>query len=269
VSVQESSGSGAVESFVRVVVAPFALGLAGTIGGWVAAVESPANQQPDLLTGAVGMLVIFVVVLVAAGAVAGAVSGRGHGWLGFLFAMAGASAACAVAVAVNSSDAVHWGLSRLGSIDWLADIVGPYLSLFASPGSVQRSIETHLRSPRNLSPFEEVHLMRALLSAKKLRRSLLDYAQSVVVNRNAAVPVRQWAVLLLGRHGDIADQRLIARHHLDDPELARACVIGLQAANPRLRGSAMSDIARTYPETQPLIDRVKGLKSPYWPTFSC
>ncbi len=163
--------------------------------------------------------------------------------------------------------AVGWCLSRLGVIDWLADVVGPYLSLFAGRAEVQRAIAIHLASPMNLSPFEESALLRVMLSAKRVRRDILDRARKVVTDRNAELPSRQWAAVLLGRHGDPAEPLLNASQHLDDEDLARACVIWHPAADPTLRGVAYAEVRRKFPRTQPLIDRVKALASPYWPEF--
>jgi hypothetical protein len=86
-------------------LAPFTLGLAAPMVGYLAVMTfSLGHQSGDIVGAVAGALMVFMIVFVAAGAVAGAVSGRGHGWLGFVSAMVGASVMCAVAVAVNSSD---------------------------------------------------------------------------------------------------------------------------------------------------------------------
>jgi len=109
-------------------LAPFILGLAAPMVGWLAFESSPLPHQTgwDLLGFLVGALTVFLVPLVAAGAVAGAVSGRGHGWLGFGSAMAGASVMCAVAVAVASSDAtVAIKMTIYGSVPmWIGLAIG-------------------------------------------------------------------------------------------------------------------------------------------------
>jgi hypothetical protein len=108
-------------------LAPFILGLAAPMVGWLAYESSPLpHQTGDLLGFLVGALTIFLVPLVAAGAVAGAVSGRGHGWLGFGCAMAGASVMCAVAVAVASSDAtIAIKMTIYGSVPmWIGLAIG-------------------------------------------------------------------------------------------------------------------------------------------------
>lgn len=163
--------------------------------------------------------------------------------------------------------ALGWCLSSLGVIDWLADVVGPYLALFVDRSIVQRAIAAHLTSPMNLSTWEESHLLRACLSARTVQRDILDHAREALANKNADIPSRQWAAVLLGRHGDAGDHALIGLHHLEDLDLARACIIGLQSADPTLRRDAFGQIGTKYPALRPLINRVKGLKSPWWPTF--
>lgn len=163
--------------------------------------------------------------------------------------------------------AVGWCLGRLGTDDWLADTIGPYLALFADQRRVQRAVVDHLNSPMNISAWEEVHLLRAFLSARRVSRGLLDHAVKVVANRNAPIPARQWSAVLIGRHGDSVDQAILARHHLDDADLARAIVVAVQSADPGLRSAVLSDIGKGFPETRWLIDRVKGLSRPFWPVF--
>ena len=126
-------------------LAPFILGLAAPMVGWLAFESSPLRHQNGDLPGLlVGASTIFLVPLVAAGAVAGAVSGRGHGWLGFGSAMAGASVMCAVAVAVNSSDATTAiKVTIYGSVPiWIGLAIG------YAPAHVIAGRSAHRRDPR-------------------------------------------------------------------------------------------------------------------------
>jgi hypothetical protein len=119
----------------------------------------------------------------------------------------------------------------------------------------------------NNSAAEESSLFRVLLSSTKLRRDGLDFARAVLTDRNRDASDRQWAAVLLGRHGDAADHGLIAKYHLDDEALARASVIAIQAADPTLRGTVLADIGSRFPAQLPLIARVRGLRSPLWPEY--
>jgi hypothetical protein len=163
--------------------------------------------------------------------------------------------------------ALGWCLSRLGVLDWLADVVSPYLALFIDRTEVQRAIARHLVSPLNLSSWEESHLLRACLSAKRVQRPILDHARQLLANKNADLPSRQWAAVLLGRRGDGADHVLLGRYHLDESDLARACVIAVQTVDPILRRDVWAAIATRYPELKTLINRVKGRAVPWWPVF--
>jgi hypothetical protein len=51
------------------------------------------------------------------------------------------------------------------------------------------------------------------LSARRTRRSILDYAASCLGDRNHDVAVRQWAAVLLGKAGDASDHRLVTSDH--------------------------------------------------------
>ncbi len=162
---------------------------------------------------------------------------------------------------------VGWCKSHLGTVDWLADIVGPYLAQFASRSDIQVAIENHLRSPMNLSAWEECNLFRSLLSARHVRRGILNHACDRLDDRSAETPSRQWAAVLLGRHGDPSDQSLVVAHSLDNSALARASVIALQSSSPATRRSHYRAIAASFPEHRWLTERVRGLAAPHWPLF--
>jgi hypothetical protein len=162
--------------------------------------------------------------------------------------------------------AVNWCLKRLGILDWLAELVAPYLALFADRRKVQVEIETHLRSADNNSAWEASALMRAVLSARTVSRGLLDYCVDQVSDRNAPLPVRQWAAVLLGKSGTPADRAVVARNAADDEMLARAVVVALQA-DPTLRGSTYATIIRAYPGLRRLADRYRGFAKPIWPIY--
>lgn len=166
----------------------------------------------------------------------------------------------------KDSQAVNWCLGRLGVVDWLADLVAPYLALFVNQKRVQAAVETHLTSDANTSSFEAAALLRMCLTAKRVRRGILDYAAACLADRNHDVAIRQWAAVLLGRAGDAADRRLITSHHLDDHHLARAAVVALQA-DAALRGTAYAQVAAKYPDLKPLVDRYKGLAKEAWPVY--
>jgi hypothetical protein len=162
---------------------------------------------------------------------------------------------------------VTWCLNRLGIIDWLADVVGSYLALFADTARVQRGISRHLRSDMCMSPFEEVALLRAMLSATRAPRTLLDHCREVVANRNADIESRSWAAVLLGRHGDASDHELVARECVPDEVLARAALVALQRANANLRGTAYRDAAAHSPDLAVLANKLRGRPSPEWPSY--
>jgi hypothetical protein len=163
--------------------------------------------------------------------------------------------------------AIGWCLARLGVLDWLSDVVGPYLALFIDRKAVQVAIATHLSSPMNLSSWQEVHLFRACLSAKSIGRPILDHARTVLENKNADTPARQWAAVVLGHHGDAADHVLLVRHHLDNTDLARATAVAVQTVDPTTRRDVWADVANRYPEQKDLIGRLKGRKRPFWPVY--
>ena len=170
--------------------------------------------------------------------------------------------------ATNVDDiACDWCVRNLGILDWMAREVGPYLAVFANRKRVQAGILTHLKSPMNNSSSEESALLRVLLSAKTVGRDLLNYCRTTLSNRSADTASRQWAAIVLGRHGDPVDHQLIARHHLDDEHLARASAIGIQAADSATRGKVLADVAKRFPSQTPLVQRVRGLAAPWWPTF--
>lgn len=162
--------------------------------------------------------------------------------------------------------AVNWCLKRLGELDWLAELVAPYLALFVERRKVQTAIEAHLRSDGNNSAWEAAALLRATLSAPVVSPGLLDYAAGIVNDRNAALPERQWAMVLLGKSGSAADRTTVSRHAIDHELLARAAVVAMQS-DPVLRGATNALIVTQFPGLKPLADRYKGRARPLWPTF--
>jgi Reverse transcriptase (RNA-dependent DNA polymerase) len=163
--------------------------------------------------------------------------------------------------------AVNWCLARLGVLDWLADSVGPYLALFIDRKRVQSSLLRHLRSPANISSYEEAGLLRALLTAKSVSRALLDYCSEVLSNRNKKPASRQWAALVLGKQGDASDLAVVIDNCRDDVDLARASVVALQETIPSVRNVAYADIETVFSELRPLVGRFKGLARPLWPRY--
>ncbi len=163
--------------------------------------------------------------------------------------------------------ALGWCVRNLGVLDWLTREVGPYLSLFASRAKVQGAILTHLASPRNNSTAEESSLLRVLLSARSVRRDVLDLARQILASRNGTLPSRQWAAILLGRHGDTSDHRLVVAHYADDEHLARAAVIAAQGMDAAIRGVIFTGVDTQFPAQRSLVRRVRGLAQPTWPTY--
>ena len=163
--------------------------------------------------------------------------------------------------------ALHWCLARLGELDYLAPTLSRYLALFASKAPVQAAVATHLASEQNISEWEEMSLLRAMLSARSVNRALLDRSRLVVGDRNLGLEVRQFALLLLGRHGDGTDHDFVARECLDNELLARAALLALHGATPHVRGRAYSNIRSRYPVLAGQADAIRSLSSPRWPLF--
>lgn len=163
--------------------------------------------------------------------------------------------------------AVNWCLKRLGVIDWLAELVAPYLALFADQKRVQVAVEGHLLSDANQSAWEAVALLRMCLSARRLRRDIVDYAVAGVADRNDNVMVRAWSAVLVGKYGDAADRASLVPYRLDDPILARGIVVAVQA-DPAIRGTTYADVLRAFPELRALVDRYKGLAKERWPLYA-
>ncbi len=162
--------------------------------------------------------------------------------------------------------AVNWCLKRLGVLDWLAELVAPYLALFVDRRRIQRELEAHFRSDANNSAWEESALMRALLSARVVSRGLLDFAVTRYTDRNALLPTRQWAAVLLGKTGTPHDRSLLALHATEHEMLARAVVVALQA-DAAARGAVYADIVSRYPDLEALTNRYRGMARPIWPTY--
>jgi hypothetical protein len=161
--------------------------------------------------------------------------------------------------------AVNWCLNRLGVLDWLAELVAPYLALFADRTRLQRVVEFHLRSGDNNSAWEAAALLRMLLSARTVSRGLLDYAIEALSDRNAEIPVRQWAAVLIGKSGTAADRAIVARFAPDHELIARAAIVAMQA-DPG-RGVGYAAITTAYPVLKTLADRYRGFARPVWPAF--
>ena len=164
--------------------------------------------------------------------------------------------------------AIPWCLARLGELDYLAPTVARYLSLFASRPKLQEKVGRHLESEENLSEWEEMSLLRAMLSARRVERSILARARHVAADRNLGIEVRQYALLVLGRHGDGSDHHIIGRECLDDRHLAEAAVLALHGSAPLIRGRVYADVGARYPELRPLITKLKGQRAPKWPVFT-
>ncbi len=153
--------------------------------------------------------------------------------------------------------ALNWCLRNLGVLDWLTRELGPYLSLYASRPSVQRKLLGHLRSPSNDSCAEECSLLRVMLSATRLDRDVLDYARQVLADRNKPTPSRQWAAILLGRHGDSTDHALVEVYHADDEMIARAAVVASQGMSAMQRGTVHAGVLARFPAQHSLVKRIQ------------
>ena len=168
----------------------------------------------------------------------------------------------------NADDtAVAWVLKRLGELDYVAPTTARYLSRFANRKAVQRGVSAHLTSNANLSEWEETNLMKAMLSARKVDGPLIGRARTVAADKNGGIEVRQFAGLLLGRHGDPTDHEHVARECMATEELAQSGVVALQSADAKTRGRAYADIGAQYPNCRRLIARVRGRPREIWPVF--
>ena len=163
--------------------------------------------------------------------------------------------------------AVKWCLARLGELDYLAPTISRYLAVFATRKSVQDAVATHLTSVDNISEWEEMNLIRAMLSASHVGRPLLARARLVAADRNAGREVRQYAFVLLGRHGDPADHDFIARESLDEESLAQAALLALQNADPKTRGRHSADTSTPCPESRALAVKLRSRRVSIWPDF--
>ncbi len=163
--------------------------------------------------------------------------------------------------------AVAWCLDRLGELDYIAPTVGRYLAVFSGQPKLQRRIVAFLNSHANISEWEEMNLSRALLSAKKVDRSVLARARVVAADLNLGIEVRQYALLNLGKHGDGSDHDFVARLAISDELLAQVAVLALHGADPKTRGKFFADVVTRYPTNCRVVDKVKGLASPRWPLF--
>lgn len=163
--------------------------------------------------------------------------------------------------------ALDWCLRNLGVLDWLTRELGPYLSLFAHKPTVQRRLVAHLRSPLNDSPAEESSILRVLLSASRIDRAALDLARAIYSDKNRSVPIRQWACVLLGRHGDSADHRLILTCYLENEHLARAGAVASRGMDASLGGVILTGVDATFEAQRVLTARLRGLARPSWPVY--
>lgn len=162
--------------------------------------------------------------------------------------------------------AVKWCLARLGELDYIAPTVARYLACFATRPTVQIAVARHLASPDNISEWEEMNLLRAMLTAARGERLLLARARTTLANRNAGIEVRQFAALVLGKLGDGSDHDVVARDSMDLKDVADASLVALQAADPKTRGKHTTDVVSRYGSGE-LASKVKGRRFPVWPVF--
>jgi hypothetical protein len=163
--------------------------------------------------------------------------------------------------------AARWCLARLGELDYLAPTVARYLSLFAGRPSIQASISAHLSSPENISEWEEMNLLRAMLGASKVNRGVLNRARSVLSNKNAGTEVREVAAVLLGKAGDPSDHDFVARECIDAERLALVAILALQRADTKTRGRFYADASARYAAARSFAIKIKGSSKPVWPVF--
>lgn len=163
--------------------------------------------------------------------------------------------------------AINWVLKRLGDFDWMARISARYLARFADQVQAQRKISEHLAGNNNVSEWEEALLCRALLSDKTVRRTILDRARLTAGNRNAVQELRQWAVVLLGRHGSGADHQFIFRVSSSDNALAHSAILALQSANSKTRRAYYADACAWHADLKPIASAFKGAAVKKWPVF--
>jgi hypothetical protein len=163
--------------------------------------------------------------------------------------------------------AVNWCLRRLGTLDHLAPTIARYLSPHCGRPSVQAAVAAHLVSAANISEWEEMNLLRAMLSANRVSRPILDRSRYVATNRNLGDEVRQYALVLLGRHGDASDHALVERVSLESSLTATASLIALQEADARTRGRAYASITSKHPELRLIGSKLSGRRTALWPSF--
>lgn len=163
--------------------------------------------------------------------------------------------------------AVNWCLQRMGSLDHLAPTIARYLSPHCGRPSIQAKIAAHLASAANISEWEEMNLLRAMLSSNRVARSILDRSRCVAIDRNAGAEVRQYALVLLGRHGDASDHALVERISLESSLMATASLIALQEADARTRGRAYAAITSKHPELKLIVMKLSGRRTALWPSF--
>lgn len=163
--------------------------------------------------------------------------------------------------------AIRWCQRHLGEADHLASTISRYLALFARRPSVQLAITAHLVSRENTAEWEEMNLLRALLTADRVVRPALDRARRVAADRNNGMEVRQYALILLGKLGNASDHEFVERQAADHEQIATAALVALQGVDARTRGRAYADIAARYPGLRPLAARLRSRSVPQWPAF--
>ena len=159
---------------------------------------------------------------------------------------------------LRSPLAVNATLQRLDELAPKADTLHRYLRLFvAEDSSIPSRIMRFLQDrDRNIYDWPEFWFAKILIEAEELPRDFLNWCRDRVESRDCHWNARSQYALILGKHGDPADRRLIQDliSSRDNEYERRAFIVALSDLPQPERGTVIGRFRTEYPHLAPAIE---------------
>jgi len=147
---------------------------------------------------------------------------------------------------IRCDKALHFLLSRLTELPFLADLYFKYVSLFIDRRKVKEQITTFLSSDDNLYDWQEMWLLLTLSKAKKASGLDLTIIRDIARSSEKHWASRVAAILVLGKLGDNTDRIWLKTSYPDEDNInvKRAIAISSHNLQKAVRNRFYSKIER-------------------------
>ena len=158
---------------------------------------------------------------------------------------------------LRSPLAVSATLERLDALVGRANTICDYLREFiTSEDSIAEELISYLSDPdRNVYEWPEFWIANTLIDAKVLPREFLNWCRSRVQEQGCHWNVRAQYALILGKHGDLTDRRLIRQlvASRENEYERRGFIVALSQLPQPEKGAVIKRYRLEYPHLAPAI----------------